>query len=87
MVSGKTRTGFEFVIADDALNDYEILELMAKVRKNDVLSISELLEKLLGEDQKNRLKDHCRDESGKVPMERINDEIVDIFTAEQVKKP
>lgn len=87
MVSGKTRTGFEFVIADDALNDYEILELMAKVRKNDVLSISELLEKLLGEEQKNRLKDHCRDESGKVPMERINDEIVDIFTDKQVKKP
>ena len=87
MVCGKTRTGFEFVIEDDALNDYEILELMAKVRKNDVLSISELLEKLLGEDQKNRLKDHCRNEAGKVPMERINDEIVDIFAAEKVKKP
>ena len=86
MVCGKTRTGFEFVIEDDALNDYEILELMAKVRKNDVLSISELLEKLLGEDQKNRLKDHCRNEAGKVPMERINDEIVDIFAADKVKK-
>ena len=86
MITGTTRTGFSYQIEDEALNDYEILDLMAKVRKNDVLSIFELVERLLGEEQKDRLKDHCRDASGRVPISAINDEIVDIFTAEQVKK-
>lgn len=85
MISGKTRTGFEYTIDEEALNDYEILELMAKVRNNDVLSIFELIERLLGEDQKNRLKEHCR-VNGRVPISAINDEIVDIFTNDSVKK-
>ena len=85
MISGKTRTGFEYTIDEEALNDYEILELMAKVRNNDVLSIFELIERLLGEEQKNRLKEHCR-VNGRVPISAINDEIVDIFTNDSVKK-
>ena len=85
MISGKTRTGFEYTIDEEALNDYEILELMAKVRNNDVLSIFELIERLLGEEQKNRLKEHCR-VNGRVPISAINDEIVDIFSNDSVKK-
>ena len=85
MISGKTRTGFEYAIADDVFDDYEILELMAKVKKNDPLAIFELIERLLGEEQKDQLKDHVR-VNGRVPMSAINDEIVDIFTNEEVKK-
>ena len=85
MISGKTRTGFEYVIDDNVFDDYEILELMAKVKKNDSLAIFELIERLLGEEQKDRLKDHVR-VNGRVPMSAINDEIVDIFSNSEVKK-
>ena len=85
MISGKTRTGFEYAIADDVFDDYEILELMGKVKKNDPLAIFELIERLLGEEQKDQLKDHVR-VNGRVPMSAINDEIVDIFSNEEVKK-
>lgn len=85
MISGKTRTGFEYVIDDNVFDDYEILELMAKVKKNDPLAIFELIERLLGEEQKDQLKDHVR-VNGRVPMSAINDEIVDIFSNEEVKK-
>ena len=85
MISGKTRTGFEYVIDDNVFDDYEILELMAKVKKNDTLAIFELIERLLGEEQKDQLKDHVR-VNGRVPMSAINDEIVDIFSNEEVKK-
>ena len=85
MISGKTRTGFEYVIEDDVFDDYEILELMAKVKKNDPLAIFELIERLLGEEQKDQLKDHVR-VNGRVPMSAINDEIVDIFSNSEVKK-
>lgn len=85
MISGKTRTGFEYVIDDNVFDDYEILELMAKVKKNDPLAIFELIERLLGEEQKDQLKDHVR-VNGRVSMSAINDEIVDIFSNEEVKK-
>ena len=85
MISGKTRTGFEYVIDDNVFDDYEILELMAKVKKNDTLAIFELIERLLGEEQKDQLKDHVR-VNGRVSMSAINDEIVDIFSNEEVKK-
>ena len=85
MISGKTRTGFEYVIDDNVFDDYEILELMAKVKNNDPLAIFELIERLLGEEQKDQLKDHVR-VNGRVPMSAINDEIVDIFSNSEVKK-
>ena len=85
MISGKTRTGFEYAIADDVFDDYEILELMGKVKKNDPLAIFELIERLLGEEQKDRLKEHCRVD-GRVPIEAMNAEIVDIFADAKVKK-
>lgn len=85
MISGKTRTGFEYVIDDNVFDDYEILELMAKVKNNDPLAIFELIERLLGEEQKDQLKDHVR-VNGRVPMSAINDEIVDIFSSSEVKK-
>ena len=86
MISGKTQTGFKYSIDPAALDDYEILELMAKVRKDDVLSIFELIEKLLGTEQKDALKEHCRAENGRVPIGAINAEIVDIFQDAQIKK-
>lgn len=85
MISGKTQSGFEYAIEESALNDYEILELMAKIRKDDVFAIFELIEKLLGEEQKDRLKEHCRVD-GRVPIEAMNAEIVDIFADAKVKK-
>lgn len=85
MISGKTKTGFEYTISEEALSDYEILELMAQVQKDDIFAIFELIKRLLGEDQKDRLKEHCR-VNGRVPISAINDEIVDIFSNDSLKK-
>ena len=85
MISGKTSTGFEYTIAENVGDDYEILELMGSVKNGDPLSIFRLIDKILGEEQHKALKEHCRVD-GRVSTARMNAEIVDIFAnAKEVK--
>lgn len=79
MISGKTQSGFEYTIADNIGDDYELLELMGEVRNGDTLAIFALIDRVLGREQHNALKEHCRVD-GRVSTTRMNEEIVDIFT-------
>lgn len=79
MISGKTQSGFEYTIADNIGDDYELLELMGEVRNGDTLAIFELIDRVLGKEQHKALKEHCRID-GRVSTTRMNEEIVDIFT-------
>ena len=79
MVTGKTQSGFEYTIADNIGDDYELLELMGEVRNGDTLAIFALIDRVLGKEQHNALKEHCRVD-GRVSTTRMNEEIVDIFT-------
>ena len=79
MVTGKTQSGFEYTIADNIGDDYELLELMGEVRNGDTLAIFALIDRVLGKEQHEALKEHCRVD-GRVSTTRMNEEIVDIFT-------
>ena len=79
MISGKTQSGFEYTIADNIGDDYELLELMGEVRNGDTLAIFALIDRVLGKEQHKALKEHCRVD-GRVSTTRMNEEIVDIFT-------
>lgn len=81
MKTGKTSTGFEFKIEDDALDDYELLEVISKVDRGDYGRITEMVEILLGTEQKEKLKEHVRNENGKVSTTKLMDEVKDIFEA------
>ena len=78
MLKGKTKTGFEFEISDEALNNYELIETLAEVDANPLL-IPKLLNQLLGKEQQQKLKDHVRDKKGFVSVQAMSDEILDIF--------
>lgn len=81
MITGKTKSGFEYELADNIGDDYEVLECVAQIQKDgDVLAIVTLIDHVLGEKQKDAFKDHCRDENGKVSTERMMTEFFDIFT-------
>ena len=80
MITGKTRSGFEYTIADNIGDDYELLELMSDVRSGDTLAIFALINKVLGKEQHQALKEHCRVD-GVVSTAKMNEEIVDIFAA------
>lgn len=78
MLQGKTKSGFQYTIDDQTLDDFELVELLSEVDENPLL-LPKLIKRLLGEEQKKQLVEHCRNEEGRVPVEVLADEIVDIF--------
>ena len=57
--------GFEIRLDDNVFDDFELVELYAKVAKNPIW-IGDLAERLLGAEQKKALIEHLRDKDGKV---------------------
>lgn len=84
MLKGTTKSGFKYEVKDEALNDYELFELLSEVDANPLL-LPKLVTRLLGEKQKKNLLDHIRDDKGIVTMDKISDEIMDIFRGEKLK--
>lgn len=83
MIKGTTSSGFKFEIDEKQLKNYEFVELISEVDENELL-MPKILKMLLG-DQVEALKDHVRGEDGIVPIEKMVEEIKDIFGNAQVK--
>lgn len=83
---GKTESGFEFELNEEALDDYELLEVLHKIDKGDFGLVPEMVDRLLGEEQKEKLKTHLRNEEGKVSANRLLDEVMQIFNANKTTK-
>lgn len=81
MISGKTESGFEFSLEDEILDDYELLETLHKIDNGDYGLVVAMVDQLLGEDQKKRLKEHIRSSSGKVSAKKMLEEVMQIFKA------
>lgn len=84
MLKGKTKSGFEYEVADAAMNNYELVEVLAEVDTNALL-LPKLVNMLLGGEQKNRLLEHLRTEDGNVPIDAISAEIMEIFQSGKLK--
>ena len=78
MLTGKTKSGFEFEIDETVADDMELLEDIAEADK-DTTHFPGVLTKILGEDQKKRLYDHLRNENGRVPIEATLSEFTEIM--------
>ena len=65
MIRGKLSNGFEFHLDENIFDDFELVELYAKVAKNPIW-VGDLAERLLGAEQKKALVEHLRKEDGKV---------------------
>lgn len=79
-MTGKTATGFEFNIeADSIADDWEMVELLAEADSGDNMATIKAMKAILGKDY-DRLKDHIRDESGKVSAVRMKNEFLEILS-------
>jgi hypothetical protein len=65
MIRGKLSSGFEFHLDENIFDDFELVELYAKVAKNPIW-VGDLAERLLGAEQKKELVEHLWKEDGKV---------------------
>ena len=84
MIKGKTKSGFNYHIDENILQDYELLEAIAETEKNPIF-ITKVVRMLLGDDT-DKLKEHVRDEKGRVSIEKMNVEITEIFEAQKKLK-
>ena len=65
MIKGTTKSGFNYTIQEGALDDYELLEELREIDKGNTSLIVDVIEKIIGSEQKEQLKKHVRDETGK----------------------
>ena len=72
--------GFKIQLDENVFDDFELVELYAKVAKNPIW-IGDLAEKLLGAEQKKALTEHLRDENGKVHTSAVMNALKEIEEA------
>lgn len=85
MIKGTTKSGFKFEIPRNIANDYEFVELLTELDDNP-LTLTKVVNRVLGKEQANKLKDHIRTDKGLVPTDLMMQEITEIFeTEEEVK--
>ena len=72
--------GFKIELDENVFDDFELVELYAKVAKNPIW-IGDLTKKLLGAEQKKALIEHLRDENGKVHTTAVMNALKEIEEA------
>lgn len=81
MLRGKTESGFAFDIDEEILDDYDFLELLCQIDEGETSLTIKMVDMLLGKEQKERLKNHVKTESGRVSARRLLEEVMEIFNA------
>lgn len=85
MIKGITKSGFKFEISDKALDDFELLELMADVDSNALL-VPKIFEKLLGTKQKENLIEFLKKRDGYASTEKMSKILEEILLSSQKLK-
>lgn len=78
---GKTESGFEFEIDVKKLDDMRIVDMIVEISDGNLLLLTPLVSKILGREQKERLYKHLEEPDGRVPSEKLSDEITEILKA------
>ena len=81
MLRGTTKSGFEFAIDEEILDDYDFLELLCQIDEGETSLTVKMVDTLLGKEQKERLKEHVRTTSGRASAKRLLEEVGEIFDA------
>lgn len=79
-IKGKTKSGFEYSLDVERLENYEVIEAIAELNE-DISAMPKLLNLILGEEQKKKLLDHLRDKEGIVKVSKLETEIFEIFNS------
>lgn len=80
MIKGKTSSGFEYQIEDDARDDMELLEAFMEIDDGKIGALRKVIKSLLGDEQKTALYDFHRDKkTGRVPASKIMADLSEIL--------
>jgi hypothetical protein len=79
MITGKTKSGFEFKLEDNALDDYELIEALGELDENPLI-ISKVINLLFGS-RKNEVKEFIKRQKGYVSTKEMSNLITEVFSA------
>lgn len=89
MLTGTTKSGFEYAIEDNRLDNMELLDAFTELSDDEAesaLAVSKVCLLMLGKQQRKRLYDHLRREDGTVPTKEVGETIMEIMQASQAGK-
>ena len=79
MVRCETRTGFVCELAENVMDNMELLDVMADETVEMAFRASAAVKMILGAEQRKKLYDHLRTEDGRVPVAAVNEALEDIL--------
>lgn len=85
MAEGKLTNGFEYKIDDDRFDDYEMFEKLCAIDRdeNNISLIVEVFKELLGDKQYDALKEHLRNEKGRISTQAMVEALHEILGSEE----
>lgn len=81
----KTESGFEFKIEQEAFDDWELYEDLGEFSEGNSLKLPKIARRLLGEEQYEKLKEHCR-KDGRITTTDMGNEINEMIALSGKKK-
>ena len=76
----KTKSGFEFEIDKQQISDdWELVEVLVAADGGNTAAVIRAMKAILGEDTYTALKEHIRDENGKVSAVKMQAEFLEIL--------
>lgn len=78
------KDGFAIEIEDANLDNWEVLEIIDELEEHPERAVR-LARMILGDKAYRMLKEHCRDDSGKVSMEKMMAALEEILSGDQSK--
>ena len=75
----KTESGFEYSLSDTVKDDFELVEVIQEFTEGNKLVAPTLIRRLLGPEQYDRLKEHCRTADGIVSTAQMLNEATEIL--------
>ena len=85
-MQGTTKSGFEFDVNEDALDDYRLMKDLVDVQNGQGGKVVGVIMKLLGEEQEEMLMIHVEEmHEGKCSFSAMVEEVKEIFEAIKAK--
>ena len=82
----KLQDGFEIQIEEDSLNSWDLLEVLSDIDEGETGLIVKAARILLGKEGVSKLKEHLRNENGKVQADTMVQAIAELMeSANQLK--
>lgn len=86
MITGKTESGFRYELYEETLDDYELLEMLCDIDNGNESLITKAARQMLGDKQMNALKEHLRNDKGRVSATKMIGEITQIIAGNKEGK-